>query len=363
MVTIKQLNNLMLEAVKENVFPGGALLVSKEGRICFFEAFGYANIFSRREMTRDMVFDLASLTKPLATTMALMKLVEQKKLDLSQNLGSLFPELAENEKGKILIKNLLHHNSGLPDYREYYKRIIDLPPGIRKKALRELLLEEVLENDIGEKTVYSDLGFMILEWVVEILSGRRLDYFVHDEIYKPLGINDLFFVDIDSPESHFENYKGKFAATEQCKWRNFLGEGVVHDDNAFASGGVGGHAGLFGTAMSVHSLLSELLSAYYERSDNHVFRADLVREFLEVDEKTGRALGFDAPSFPDSSCGNFFSNNTVGHLGYTGTSFWMDLEKQFVVILLTNRVHPDRENENIRAFRPVIHDAAAKCFL
>ena len=115
--------------------------------------------------------------------------------------------------------------------------------------------------------------------------------------------------------------------------------------------------------MSVHSLLSELLSAYYERSDNHVFRADLVREFLEVDEKTGRALGFDAPSFPDSSCGNFFSDNTVGHLGYTGTSFWMDLEKQFVVILLTNRVHPDRENENIRAFRPVIHDAAAKCFL
>lgn len=345
----------MKQAVSNKVFPGGVLLVSTAGSEIFFQAYGYANIFSGRQMTSHTVFDLASFTKPLATTLAIIKLISQQKLELGQHLGSILSQFNSTDKGRISIENLLYHNSGFPDYRPYYKLLCKLKPNLRKDALRELLAKEPLINPPGKEVMYSDIGFMILCWVIEQVSGNRLDRFVTKEIYHPLGLENLFFVDLDLTPRQV-----KFAATELCSWRNILLEGAVHDDNAYVVGGIQGHAGLFGTAKDVLSLLSELMAAYLGSPSTGVFDTDLIQSFFKRQEHTGRALGFDIPSPVGSSCGQYFSKETVGHLGFTGTSFWMDLDRRVIIILLTNRVHPSRDNNKIKAFRPKLHDRVMK---
>ena len=353
---MSQINDLMRKGVKDKVFPGGVLLVSKNDSIVFFEAYGYANIFSKRIMTKNTIFDLASLTKPLATTLAVMKLIQQRKLDLEQNLGTVLPEFRDTDKKQIAIRNLLCHNSGLPDYRPYYIGLLKIPYNFRKKALRNFLINEPLIHPTGKNVLYSDVGFMILEWIVEKVSGRSLDYFVIQDIYAPLGLKNLFFVNLN-----FESYMDSFAATELCPWRKILLDGLVHDDNAYVVGGISGHSGLFGTAMDVHVLLSSLLSDFHEHSYN--FKKDLINKFFERQQGSDRALGFDTPSLSDSSCGSHFSKNSIGHLGFTGTSFWMDLDQSIIVILLTNRVHPSRDNNKMKKFRPILHDTVMELIL
>jgi len=174
---------------------------------------------------------------------------------------------------------------------------------------------------------------------------------VEKEIFRPLGIEDLFF-----PGAR-ELAAGRFAPTEVCTWRNKLIQGRVHDENAYAVGGVDGHAGLFGTASAVHDLLWRILRAYKERSYEGVLPQRQVQVLLNYGKGNERALGFDRPTQPGSSSGSHFSENSVGHLGFTGTSFWMDLEKNICVVLLTNRIHPSRDIEKIKGFRPRIHDA------
>lgn len=348
---MEPVNHLMKEALSNNIFPGGVLLVSKDDMVVFFEAYGYADILSQRLITKDTVFDLASLTKPLATTLAVMKLVQQNKLGLKQNIGSIVPQFKNTDKDQINIEHLLYHNSGLSDYRPYYKSLSKYETNKRRDALRELLVEEPLIKPIGKQVLYSDIGFMILRWVIEKVSGNRLDRFVTEEIYSPLGLEKLFFVDVDSKPR-----EAKFAATEFCSWRNVLVNGVVHDENAYVVGGVEGHAGLFGTTDDVYRLLSVLLSVYHGRSEVHLFEKELMQTFFKVRDDTGRGLGFDIPSSTGSSCGRFFSKRSVGHLGFTGTSFWMDLDRNVIVILLTNRIHPSRDNDKIKTFRPKLHD-------
>ncbi|MCG2758916.1 MAG: serine hydrolase [Desulfobacteraceae bacterium] len=353
---MSQINDLMIKGVKDKVFPGGVLLVSKNDSIIFFEAYGYANIFSKRIMTKNTIFDLASLTKPLATTLAVMKLIQQGKLDLEQNLGTVLPEFRDTDKKQIAIRNLLCHNSGLSDYRPYYIELLKIPYNLRKKALKQFLINEPIVYPTGKNVLYSDLGFMILGWIVEKVSGRSLDYFVFKDIYKPLGLKDLFFVNLAS-----ERHMGYFAATELCPWRKILLDGLVHDDNAYVIGGIAGHAGLFGTAMDVNVLLFSLLSALHEHSYN--FKRDLINKFFERQKDSDRTLGFDTPSSLDSSCGSLFSKRSIGHLGFTGTSFWMDLDRSIIVILLTNRIHPSRDNNKIKKFRPILHDTVMDIIL
>lgn len=355
---MRQVDRLMKHAVGDDVFPGGVLLVLKNDSVLFFEAYGYADIFSKRLMTRDTIFDLASLTKPLATTLAVMNLIEQNRLGLEQTLESVLPPFKKTDKGPIRIKQLLAHVSGLPDYRPYYKELDPLPKNIRKSTLRDLLVKENLVRPTGRCTLYSDIGFMILEWVVENISGRRLDQLLKEDIYRPLGIENLFFIDLDS-----EPLQANFAATEHCPWRNILLTGAVHDENAWAAGGIEGHSGLFGNAQSLSVLLSELVSAFHGRSSRPGFQPDLVRRFLKRSYDSDRALGFDTPSPAGSSSGHYFSRRSVGHLGFTGTSFWVDLDRFIIVILLTNRIHPSRANIRIKVFRPKLHDAIMKSIL
>jgi serine-type D-Ala-D-Ala carboxypeptidase len=350
-VEMQPVDRLMRQAIDEKVFPGGVLLVSKKGKVVFTHAYGVTHIFSRVPVTSETIFDLASLTKPLATTLAVIRIVQHGQIKLEQHLGQLLPEFQQTDKADIRLEHLLYHNSGLPGYRPYYKALNGIAKNSRRSALRKFLVQEALVHPIGKRVLYSDLGFMILAWVIERISGRRLDHFVVDEIYRPLGLNHLFFI-----VSDIEGNRGLFAATENCPWRRKVLEGQVHDENAYAVGGVEGHAGLFGTAEDMNRLLVELLFTYHGQPNAGLFHRDLLHQFFKRMPGTDKALGFDTPSLTGSSCGKVFSQNSVGHLGFTGTSFWMDLERSVIVILLTNRVHPTRDNERIKKFRPELHD-------
>ena len=349
---IKSVDELMRQAVADGVFPGGVLLISKDRSIVFCKAYGHANIFTGRPVNKHTVFDLASLTKPLATTLAIIKLIEKRQIDLNHTIGSILPPFKHTDKSQITIRDLLTHQSGLPAHRPYYQQLRCLPPDVRQNALRNLLVKERLIYPVGKNPVYSDLGFMILKWAIETICGQRLDRFLQKEIYQPLGLQHLFFPGLDAQVDDHD-----FAATEKCPWRKTLLEGIVHDDNAYIVGGIEGHAGLFGTAGDVHCMLLELLTGYHGQSRSRLFRGALLHRFFECQPDAQRALGFDSPSVPVSSCGRYFSTRTVGHLGFTGTSFWMDLERSVIVVLLTNRVHPTRNNMKIKVLRPVLHDA------
>jgi serine-type D-Ala-D-Ala carboxypeptidase len=357
---MKSVDTLMKTAVEEGIFPGGVLLVERKEDILFHGAYGKADIFSGKDVTVNTVFDLASLTKPLATTLSIMKLEEQQKLSLDQTLGEIIEHFRGKEPAAITVRHLLNHTSGLPDYKPYFEQVRSIPAPERKRKFRELLSDEKLVCPIGVKTLYSDIGFMILSWIIESVSGKRLDYFVRDEIYEPSGLQELFFIDLDLVGKKVHNPSVQFAATENCLWRKKVLIGEVHDDNAFVVGGVDGHAGLFGTAREVGRLLMMLQRRFHGHPAGWVLDSKTIRKYLEKPEGDARALGFDTPSTVDSSCGHYFSERTVGHLGFTGTSFWMDLEKEITVVLLTNRVHPSRENIRIRAFRPIVHDMVMK---
>ncbi len=343
----------MQKAINEKIFPGAVLLVASKGEIVFHKAYGMADIFTKEKMTSDTFFDLASLTKPLATTLAIMKLCDAGLLDIRMELRECISDFCGGEKGKIKIANLLGHNSGLPAYRSYYISLSGLPPCAAKNRLRNYLIKEELKTPLGKETVYSDLGFMILEWVVEEISGKRIDRYLYEWIWQPLGISNLFYIDITGGGRD----PGKYAATEYCPWRKKLVKGFVHDENAYVCGGVQGHAGLFGTAKEVYRILFCLMAFADSKNMSDVFGHDTVKKFLEPFGDTGRSLGFDKPDTTGSSAGAMFSEDSVGHLGFTGTSFWMDLKREIIIILLTNRIHPTRENTGIKCFRPEIHDA------
>jgi CubicO group peptidase (beta-lactamase class C family) len=355
-VDFSTVESMMCQAVKDRVFPGAVLRVQRGRTPLFHHAFGVANLQSKVPVTVDTVFDLASLTKPLATTLALLLLAQEGKLALDQVIGTILPGLEGTEKGRIEIRHLLLHTSGLPAHRPYYRELLSLPIDHRRARLNGLLAAEPLTRRIGESAVYSDIGFMFLRWAIETVAGIQLDRFAGERIYRPLGISPLHFI----PEGADKRNEA-FAATQWCPWRKRFPDGVVADENAYASGGVEGHAGLFGTAGAVGDLLGEVVAAYRGEPNAGIFQHEWVKRFLGRDEASGRSLGFDTPTPGGSSSGTLFSKETVGHLGYTGVSFWSDLKTGVSVVLLTNRVHPSAENDAIRGFRPGIHDAVMAC--
>lgn len=355
---MSEVDRLMRQALSDGVFPGAVLLAARGGAVRLHAAYGVTSLIDRRPVTTATVFDLASLTKPLATTLAVMRLCQEGRVDPDQTLDTVLSAAAEGDKRGITIAQLLAHTSGLPDYRPYYRDLVMLPAYARRARLRRLLLEEPLLNPPGEKVLYSDLDFMLLDWVVEAVAGLRLDRFLAELVYGPLQSAPLFFVDLEKSAP-----KAAYAATEQCLWRGRLLEGEVHDDNAHAVGGVAGHAGLFGTAAAIHVILEELLAAYHGSPAARLFRSDLVRRFWEPVPGAGKTLGFDLPAAVNPSCGRFFPPDSLGHLGFTGTSFWIHRAERALVIMLTNRVHPSRENIAIRQFRPLIHDAVMQGLL
>jgi serine-type D-Ala-D-Ala carboxypeptidase len=355
-VNYAPVSKMMARGVGDGVFPGGVLLCARGPDIFFFEAFGLADLPQKRPMNTDAVFDLASLTKPLATAAAMMVLVQQGRLGLHTCLAEVLPGAVGPDKAKISMDMLLRHTSGLPAHRAFHTIVANRADPAR--ALIDAVLAEPLENRPGSCQVYSDLGYMLLCHVIETVTQQRLDQFVRDRVYTPLGIKDLFFIDLDKKAVPVNRYR--LVSTRDCPWRGRVLTGEVEDENAWAAGGIQGHAGLFGDAGSIYRLCLEILHGL-EQKPTHFMDTRVLAEFVKKYPGQTMVAGFDTPSLSNSSSGRSFSRKSVGHLGFTGTSFWVDPDSGLVVILLTNRVHPCRSNEKIRKFRPAIHDCIAGC--
>ena len=347
---------LLMKGVGNGVYPGAVLLVARKDEIIFFQGVGHRSLIPYDDpMKKDTIFDLASLTKPLATTLAAMKLVNEGELYLDQPLKDLMPGDLPNDKEALTVRQLLSHCAGFADWKPLYLELGDFGPEKRKAILRERLLNMPLDYAPGEVALYSDLGFMVLEWVIEQKAGIPMHLFLDRHYFGPLSLKKTF---LNSKSSKSRFREDQFAATEDCPWRGKIMRGSVHDENAYSVGGYSGHAGLFGTAKEVFTLV-EMLRKHYRSERYDYLKPETVRTFFTrqnlVDGSTW-ALGWDTPSLENSSSGRYFSKKSVGHLGFTGTSAWMDLEGNVVVVFLTNRIHPTRDNEKIKSFRPRLHD-------
>jgi Beta-lactamase class C and other penicillin binding proteins len=356
MPSFLKIHQLMQAGIEEGVFPGAVLLAARANEILLHQVYGHALLIPEKQsMKLDTIFDLASLTKPLATTLGIMKLVEMGRLSLDQPLELGIDRPSRPENAKPTLRHLLAHSAGFTAYQPYYSDLIH-QSGDKKEILRDWVKKEPLLYPPGSQTLYSDLGFILLEWIFEQTAGEGLDTWIRSNVYSPMGLSCLGFRPLTrsgvlDPEA--------YAATEDCPWRKKILRGEVHDENAYAVGGISGQAGLFGTASEVFQLLRALKMAWDRPDAPGFFNGEWVRIFWQRQDEprgTTRALGFDTPTQTGSSAGRYFSQKSVGHLGFTGTSFWLDLERDLMVVLLTNRVHPTRANEKIKSFRPLIHD-------
>lgn len=363
-------------AVDDGVFPGAQLAVRLHGELrCMVVAGRLSSEPSSLPVQPTTIYDLASLTKPLVTGTSVLLLIQRAKVALEDPVQQVLAELEGTPIGQATVRDLLTHRSGLPGWRPFYERL-DAGGGVPelsgvKQSVKQHALKMIRDEPLiyvrGERTVYSDLGFMLLGFLVERLSGMALDLWCEEEIVRPLRADPLMF----SPTAGRAQLDGirpivdvsRIAPTEQDEWRKRLLHGDVHDENAAAMGGVAGHAGLFGTAESVLAVSGAWLRGYHGRKS--ILERELVRQFTTRQESPARsswALGWDTPSVPSSS-GSHFSERSFGHLGYTGTSLWIDPLWELEVVLLSNRVHPSRRNEKIKAFRPSIHDLVYQEFV
>jgi CubicO group peptidase (beta-lactamase class C family) len=351
----------MNAAVDAGVFPGAVLHVRFRGRLVVHRAFGSAALVPAREPARlETIYDLASLTKPLATVTAVLCLVRDGRLAVEDRLAGHVGELTGSAIGEATVYHLLTHSSGLPAWRPLYERIAEedrrMPGLLGSPAAEQLALtlikQEPLEAPPGARSVYSDLGFILLGMVVERVAGESLPAYCRRSVFEPMQAPLCFL----GPGSADSTDRALVAPTEDDPWRGRLLRAEVHDENACALGGVAGHAGLFGTAAAVSAVVSRWLDSHAGRSS--LLPPDLVRRFTARQDGiagSSWALGWDTPSTPSSS-GSRFSPASFGHLGYTGTSIWVDPTVELEVVLLSNRVHPTRRNEAIQQFRPMIHD-------
>ncbi len=353
--------------------PGAVLAVSRGDRTVYLKAFGYAELGpAPRMMKAETILDIASLTKPVATATALMILEDRQRLTLDRPVGDILPEYGRGEKKAVTLRHLLANCSGLPAWKPYFLSVygesgiladgFTPSPRWRQYCLARAS-EEPLECDPGQAETYSDIGYMVLGRCIEQISGEPLDRFCRQEIFDPLQMENTFFIDLvrqGRPPTGLP--PERFAATEDCPRRKRILVGEVHDENAFVMGGVAGHAGLFSTAEDLCVLARTLLLC---SRDGHPFvPGRIVREFwtrAEIVPDGTWALGWDTPTPGRSSSGRTFSPKAVGHTGYTGTSLWIDPERDLAVVLLTNRVHPSRaKEEGIRRLRPDVHDRVAE---
>lgn len=344
---------LLEEAVGHRVFPGCIYGVLTPGSEAWVEAVGrFTYEPDATAVTAGTVYDLASLTKVLATTAAAMLLWERGRLPLDAPLVDLLPEFVrsnprDTRRSRVTVRMLLDHSSGLPGYERLFERVSG------RQAIIEACLHQPLTAEPGTRVEYSDLGFILLGHLLEQISGERLDVFCAREIFGPIGMGSAGFCPLPYQ-------RDKIPPTEDDHtFRHRVIQGEVNDENASVMGGVAGHAGLFSDAVAPLRLAACLLSDGRTPGNGKVFAAETISLFSRRAEQppgTSRALGWDTPSAPSSS-GSLFSLRSIGHLGFTGTSLWIDLEAGVAVTLLTNRTWPDRSNQGIRAFRPQFHDA------
>jgi CubicO group peptidase (beta-lactamase class C family) len=363
------------KAIAKAELPGAVVLarMPREGEVIeHVSVRGHAVLRPERlPMTRETIFDLASLTKPLATTTAILWLVHDGAVGLDDPVSKYLPLFSERDKDGVTLRHLLTHSSGLKPWRAYHELLREKERKTGERLLatpaaREIVIDRVLRSGLvhepGAAAVYGDLDFIVLGALVEAVAHCGLDAFCRDRIFAPLGMRDTFFAPLVGGDGLAESVRRRVAATENCPWRERVLWGEVHDPNAWAMGGVAGHAGLFSSADDVMRFAQVILDVWHARSD--ALPRELLRGFAERQELppgSDWALGWDTPTLAASSSGHHFSPRSIGHLGFTGTSLWIDLEREAVVAMLTNRVHQVAKKSRFD-LRPVVHDLILEAF-
>ncbi len=348
--SLARVDTIIARAIRDGAFPGAQVLIGRNGAIVYDKAFGgltYAPESPR--VTLSTMYDLASLTKVVATTTAVMRLCDEGKLRLGDRLVDILPACDNHGKDKITIRNLLLHNGGLPPFKRLFLTCTS----------PEQVLDSVYQTEMiyrtGDSTVYSDFDFILLGKIVEKLSGVSLDRYVDSVFFEPLGMTRTMYT---PPAS----YLGNIAPTEyDSVYRKRLVQGIVHDENAYALGGVSGHAGLFATASDLAVFLQMLMNGGSYAGVRYL-NPETVRLFTTKETPSStRLLGWDTKTVTGySTAGTLFGPQSFGHTGFTGTSLWVDPDRNLFVIFLTNRVHPTRANSKIARVRPELHDAVVR---
>jgi len=326
-----------LRSQVDSAFPGAVIAVGRHDTVLLLSAVGHYGSDDPRPVTPETVYDLASLTKVIGLTTACMILVGEGKLDLDAPVQRYVPGFRGTGKERVTIRHLLTHSSGLPAWRPLY-----IEATTRATALA-LADTTALLRQPADTFVYSDLGAMVLTQAVEAITGQRLDSYLEPREFQPLGMTSTRFL---PPPA----WRDRIAPTERSQDGTII-RGTVHDENAWKLGGVSGHAGLFSTAPDLARFARWLLTAW--RQDSGQVRAFTKRQGIPTG--SSRALGWDTPS-ENSSAGTKLGAHAFGHTGFTGTSIWIDPDKDLFVILLTNRVNPTRENGRIARVRPRVAD-------
>lgn len=341
------LQTILGNAVRDSAFPGAVAVIGMHAGPLVTVTAGHLDWAKSPRTTTSTLWDLASLTKVVGMTSAMMQLVERKKVDLDAPVQKYLPEWTGTNKERVTVRHLITHQSGLPAFKQHYK-VVASPDSILK-----LFIATPLDTLPGVRMVYSDIGVILLGKIVERVSGETLDAYLAKHVFKPLGMNDTRY---KPPVS----LRPRIAPTEVDPWRGRHLVGEVHDENAYALGQVSGHAGLFSTARD----LARLAGAYLNGGaidGGRLARANTIALFTTVADSTfsSRALGWDTPS-PNSSAGHFMRRPAFGHTGYTGTSLWIAPQHDLYVILLTNRVNPTRANTKIGPVRVAVADAVMR---
>jgi CubicO group peptidase (beta-lactamase class C family) len=344
--------DVLRTGINQHSFPGAAVAITHHGKLIAYTGLGHFTYEAGSlAVSAETIYDIASVTKAVATTTACMILYERGQLRLDQPLAELLPEFAINSQAddprrrQVTLRMLLAHSSGLPAYIKLFQT------AHTKRELLAQALQVPLAADPGSRAEYSDIGFILLGEAIQKLSGQPLDQFCQAEIFAKLGLAHTSF----NPSA---DWKHLIPPTEDDRtFRHRLIQGEVNDENASILGGVAGHAGCFSTAMDVSIFAHCMLlggTPLVARQSHELFTR---RE--DFPPGTSRTLGWDTPSQPSQS-GKYFSSRAYGHLGYTGTSLWIDPDRQLSVTLLTNRTWPDRGSQSIRQIRPAFHDAVVQ---
>jgi CubicO group peptidase (beta-lactamase class C family) len=347
------------EAVVNRAFPGCVFGVLADGEVALEGGLGRFTYDPGSPLvTAETVYDVASITKVVATTAGAMLLVQRGAIDLETPVGALLPGFVAgrapgDSARRVMLRHLLAHNSGLPGYVELFRT------ATTPESLIQTCLELPLEAEPGARAVYSDPGFILLGKALEVRMGEPLDSWVRREVFGPLGMDATGFCPAPAQRK-------SIPPTEEDTWfRHRQIQGEVQDENAWVLGGVAGHAGIFSNiadllrfADAIFNTNAGANTGNASGGGRHLFDPDVLKQFIrrQPPEGSSRALGWDTPS-ANSSAGRHFSAHSIGHLGFSGCSLWIDLEAGVAIVLLTNRTWPDRKNQMIREIRPAFHDA------
>ncbi len=337
------------QAVERGATPGAVALVNMQGQTLCHTEVGHASLTPRKKgMKKDQIFDLASLTKVVATTTSILMLWDEGKLQLDDPVSKYLPELDRPDKRAITLRHCLSHTTGLPPFQKYYDKLTG------REAYLKAIATEPLQYKTGTERRYSDLGFILLGLVVEKVSAQPLDEFARNRIFTPLKMEQTRYL----PTGSLKNGSAsRYASTEECPWRKRVMTGVVHDENAYALGGVSGHAGLFSTATDLERF-GRMLLGHGEYEGVRILSPEAVAQLNTCQSPAfapQAGLGWLLKTDKESVGGFLSSPRSYGHTGFTGTSLWLDPENQVVAILLTNAVHPSREKAASGSVRLEFH--------